>query len=178
MRWKGEQNGIQAESVWSLKEALEVLWEISKFRSKRSWGCGKKEVFLSVTWTEVYCIWLTKNGLSPEFLCCGIWSAPYTYTHMHTYLFLPLVWCHPNKPTLWTSQVGHPLRRNWLHRGRNVDLCSVTGMGTSYLISGRRQGRFVLLKVSFSSDFFVVEELKMRGKLKCKILLITHPNYS
>lgn len=129
-----------------------------------SWGSGKIEGFLSVTWTKVYCIWLTRIGLSysRSFVLWNVNMPPHTYTHI--YLFLSLVRCCPNKPTLWTSQVGHSLRRNWLHGGRNVDLCSTTGMGTSVPFSERRESKFVLLKVSFSSYwlFFFEKELKMR----------------
>lgn len=44
---------------------------------------------------------------------------------------LAAVWCSANKPNLWASPLGHPPRRNWLHRGRNVDLRCTAG---TYLV--------------------------------------------
>lgn len=123
---------------------------------------GKIEGFLSVTWTKMYCIWLIRIDLiySRTFVS---WDVNMSHhTHMCTCLFFSLVWCCPNKPTLWTSQVGHSLRRNWLHRGRNVDLCSTTGMGTLVPSSGRKQRKFCSLKFHFlSTDFFLEKELKI-----------------
>lgn len=37
------------------------------------------------------------------------------------------VWCHPSEPALWTGQVGHPARGNWVHRGGNDDVCCPAG---------------------------------------------------
>lgn len=49
--------------------------------------------------------------------------------------FSATVWCRANKPNIWASPLGHPLGRNWLYRGRNVDLCCTTGM---YLIQAAK----------------------------------------
>ena len=127
-----------------------------------NWGSGKIEGFLSVTWAKIYCIWLTRIDLSysKTFVSWDV-NMPH-HTHICTYRFFSLVWCCPNKPTLWTSQVGHSLRRNWLHRGRNVDLCSTTGMRTLVPSSGRKQRKFVFLKVSFSFYWFFFFEKKLK----------------
>lgn len=126
-------------------------------------------VFLSVTWTGVYCIWLTRNGLSHSEIFV-LWNINYTHTHAH--LFLSVVRRCPNKPTLWTSQVGHCPRRNRLHRGGNVDLCSSAGMWTSVPFFWRE---FCFKFHFLPSVLFFEESAGNEGsKLKFKMLLITH----
>lgn len=72
-------------------------------------------------------VWFTKKGPSyaRTFALWTINKCPRAYI----YLFLSLVWCGPNKPTLRASQVGCSLGGNRLHRRRNVDLCSTAGCG-------------------------------------------------
>lgn len=37
------------------------------------------------------------------------------------------VWCNQNQSALWTGQMGYSPRRNWVHRRRNDDVCSLAG---------------------------------------------------
>lgn len=45
------------------------------------------------------------------------------------YVSFAAVWCNQNQSALWTGQMGYSPRRNWMHRGRNDDVCSPAGSG-------------------------------------------------
>lgn len=142
--WKrGGNNGIEMGLFGPLKMLWKIFWESAKFGSKMNWGGGKRERGISFTYLNASLLFLINKEWPPLFQ--NFCTEEYKYvpsTNTHTYLFLSLVWCCPNKPTLWTSQVGHSLRRNWLHGRRNDDLCSVTGMRTSIRFFWKKMNLF------------------------------------
>lgn len=54
---------------------------------------------------------------------------------------LPAVWCNQNQSALWAGQMGYSPRRDWMHRRRNDDVCSLAGNGV--LVNGTFGGKSI-----------------------------------